>query len=266
MESYTNFAEVYDTFMDQTSYEDWADDVLLLMTRFGTARRGEGDTVVDLGCGTGKLTELLAEAGFHMLGIDLSPDMLNIAMGRKLDQGHDTVYICQDIRELELAEPVSTFVSVGDSINYLLSPEDLGRMFRGVCSYLKDEGIFIFDFKTLHLYRDVIGDATIAEDREDCSFIWDNWFHKKDNINEYDLTLFIRDPSAGEDLFRKFEEVHYQRGYTLKEIRKAAEEAGFEWVFQMDSDSRQEVTKDSERIMAVIRKGPAPDPERNDEE
>ncbi len=85
MESYTNFAEVYDTFMDQTSYEDWADDVLLLMTRFGTARRGEGDTVVDLGCGTGKLTELLAEAGFHMLGIDLSPDMLNIAMGRKLD-------------------------------------------------------------------------------------------------------------------------------------------------------------------------------------
>ena len=221
MESYTNFAEVYDTFMDQTSYEDWADDVLLLMTRFGTARRGEGDTVVDLGCGTGKLTELLAEAGFHMLGIDLSPDMLNIAMGRKLDQGHDTVYICQDIRELELAEPVSTFVSVGDSINYLLSPEDLGRMFRGVYSYLKDEGIFIFDFKTLHLYRDVIGDATIAED---------------------------------------------QRGYTLKEIRKAAEEAGFEWVFQMDSDSRQEVTKDSERIMAVIRKGPAPDPERNDEE
>ena len=171
MESYTNFAEVYDTFMDQTSYEDWADDVLLLMTRFGTARRGEGDTVVDLGCGTGKLTELLAEAGFHMLGIDLSPDMLNIAMGRKLDQGHDTVYICQDIRELELAEPVSTFVSVGDSINYLLSPEDLGRMFRGVYSYLKDEGIFIFDFKTLHLYRDVIGDATIAEDREECSII-----------------------------------------------------------------------------------------------
>lgn len=253
MESYTNFAEVYDTFMDQTSYEDWADDVLLLMTRFGTARRGEGDTVVDLGCGTGKLTELLAEAGFHMLGIDLSPDMLNIAMGRKLDQGHDTVYICQDIRELELAEPVSTFVSVGDSINYLLSPEDLGRMFRGVCSYLKDEGIFIFDFKTLHLYRDVIGDATIAEDREDCSFIWDNWFDEETAINEYDLSLFIKESDDPEDnAFRKYQEIHRQRGYTLDEMKEFAKAAGLAWITEMDSDTMGPVREDSERILCVV--------------
>lgn len=281
-ESYRSFASVYDEFMDGTDYQLVADNIQDMITRYGVSKpsqkrtgaseardvllAAEKNLVVDLACGTGKLTEILADRGYDVMGIDLSEEMLGMALERRDKLRHRTLYLCQDMREFELYGTAGTFISVGDSINYLLTNEDMVKLFTRVNTFLFPRGIFVFDFKTLHLYRDVIGDRTIAEDREDCSFIWDNWFHKKNNINEYDLTLFIRDPSAGEDLFRKFEEVHYQRGYTLKEIRKAAEEAGFEWVFQMDSDSRQEVTKDSERIMAVIRKGPGPDPERNDEE
>ena len=255
MESYTNFAEVYDTFMDQTSYEDWADRLLSMMKKYGRKGNEEGDRlVVDLGCGTGKVTEMLADLDYQMIGVDLSVDMLGIAQNRKRELGHDTLYICQDMRNLELGNQAGTFISVGDSINYLLTTEDLVRMFTGVREYLLDNGIFVFDFKTLHLYRDVIGDRTIAEDREDCAFIWDNWFDEEKHINEYDLTLFIHEPGDERGLFRRYEEVHYQRGYTLEEMREAAEKAGLVWVTETDTDTDEAVTEETERILAVVRK------------
>ena len=255
MESYTNFAEVYDTFMDQTSYEDWADRILSMMNKYGRKHKEEGDRlVVDLGCGTGKMTEMLADLHYQMIGVDLSIDMLGIAQSRKMELGHDTLYICQDMRELDLGSQAGTFISVGDSINYLLTTDDLVRMFQGVREYLLDHGIFVFDFKTLHLYRDVIGDRTIAEDREDCAFIWDNWFDEEKHINEYDLILFIHEPGDERGLFRRYEEVHYQRGYTLEEMREAAEKAGLVWVTETDTDTDEAVTEETERILAVVRK------------
>ena len=100
----------------------------------------------------------------------------------------------------------------------------------------------MFDFKTLHLYKDVIGDSTIAEDREDCSFIWENWFDDETRINEYDLSLFIKETGAGEDenVFRKYQEIHRQRGYTLEDM-------------EMDSDTMGPASEESERILCVVR-------------
>ena len=239
MESYTNFAEVYDTFMDQTSYEDWADRLLSMMKKDGRKGNQEGDRlVVDLGCGTGKVTEMLADLDYQMIGVDLSVDMLGIAQNRKM----------------ELGSQAGTFISVGDSINYLLTTDDLVRMFTGVREYLLDNGIFVFDFKTLHLYRDVIGDRTIAEDREDCAFIWDNWFDEEKHINEYDLTLFIHEPEDERGIFRRYEEVHYQRGYTLEEVKEAVKKAGLVWITETDTDTDEPVTDQTERILAVVRK------------
>ena len=255
MESYTNFAEVYDTFMDQTSYEDWADRLLSMMKKYGRKGNEEGDRlVVDLGCGTGKVTEMLADLDYQMIGVDLSVDMLGIAQNRKMELGHDTLYVCQDMRNLELGSQAGTFISVGDSINYLLTTDDLVRMFKGVREYLLDNGIFVFDFKTLHLYRDVIGDRTIAEDREDCAFIWDNWFDEEKHINEYDLTLFIHEPEDERGIFRRYEEVHYQRGYTLEEVKEVVKKAGLIWVTETDTDTDEPVTDQTERILAVVRK------------
>lgn len=257
MESYTNFAEVYDTFMDRTSYEDWADQVEGLLKEYGISQKGgraPEDLVADLGCGTGRLTEILAARGYRMLGIDLSPDMLNIALARKLEKGSSTVYVCQDMRDLDLGTGAGSFISVGDSINYLLTMEDLTAMFSCVRESLFPGGVYVFDFKTLHLYRDVIGDATIAEDREDCAFIWDNTFREEDRINEYDLCLYIADPSLGEGVYRKFEEFHYQRGYTLEEVREAALSAGLEWILERDPDRKGPADAMSERILAVCRK------------
>ena len=129
------------------------------------------------------------------------------------------------------------------------------KLFKRINTFLFPRGVFIFDFKTLYLYRDVIGDRTIAEDREDCSFIWDNWFDEDTRINEYDLSVFIKEETGdpGSNIFRKYQEIHRQRGYTLEEMKKFASEAGLEWVAEMDSETMGNVTEQSERILCVVR-------------
>ena len=270
-ESYRSFASVYDEFMDGTDYQETADKIQDMITRFGLSKpsqkrtgaseardvllAAEKNLVVDIACGTGKLTEILAGRGYDVMGIDLSEEMLSIALNRRDKLGHKTLYLCQDMREFELYGTAGTFVSVGDSVNYLTSDADMVKLFKRINTFLFPRGIFVFDFKTLYHYRDVIGDRTIAEDRDDCSFIWDNWFDPKTNINEYDLSLFIRDAgSDGEDnVFRKFREVHEQRGYTLEEMKHYVKEADLEWVTEMDSDTMGPVTAKSERILCVVR-------------
>lgn len=269
-ESYRSFASVYDEFMDGTDYQLTADRIQDMITRFGVSKptqkrtgaseahdvllAAEKNLVVDLGCGTGKLTEILADRGYDVMGIDLSEEMLGIALERRDSLRHRTLYLCQDMREFELYGTAGTFVSVGDSVNYLLEDEDMVRLFKRVNTFLFPRGIFVFDFKTLHLYRDVIGDSTIAEDREDCSFIWENWFDDESRINEYDLSLFIREKGTEDDnLFRKYQEIHRQRGYTLEEMKSFAKEAGLTWIADMDSDTMGPVSEESERILCVVR-------------
>lgn len=268
-ESYQSFASVYDEFMDGTDYQLTADKIRGILLKYGPSkpaglRTGESEArdvllaaeknlVVDLGCGTGKLTEILTDMGFDVMGIDLSEEMLSIALERRDKLRHKTLYLCQDMRDFELYGTAGSFVSVGDSVNYLLTDEDMDRMFRRVNTFLYPGGIFVFDFKTLHLYRDVIGDSTIAEDREDCSFIWENWFDNDTRINEYDLSLFIRDRESGENVFHKYQEIHRQRGYTLEEMKKYVSDAGLMWIEEMDSDTMGPVTPDTERILCVVR-------------
>lgn len=245
MEAYSDFASVYDTFMDETPYEAWADFLEEQMKKAGVV---EG-IVLDLGCGTGSLTRLLAKKGYDMIGVDNSPGMLQIAMEKEAE-GSSTLYLLQDMREFELYGTVAAVVSVCDSINYVTEPRDLLEVFRLVNNYLDPCGIFIFDFNTDYKYRQVIGDTVIAENREDCSFIWDNYYDGESRINEYDLTFFVKEQ---DDLFRKFEEVHYQRGYTLVEIKSLLEEAGLVFVQAIDSDTGGQVCGTSERIYVIAR-------------
>ena len=159
------------------------------------------------------------------------------------------------MREFELYGTAGTFLSMGDSVNYLLTDEDMVKLFKRVNTFLFPRGIFVFDFKTLYLYKEVIGDRTIAEDRDDCSFIWDNWFDEETRINEYDLSLFIKEKAEDEEdnLFRKYQEIHRQRGYTLEEIKGYVKEAGLTWIAEMDSETMGPVRDCSERILCVVR-------------
>jgi hypothetical protein len=145
-------------------------------------------------------------------------------------------------------------VSVCDSLNYLLLDEDIVECFKLVNNYLDPKGIFFFDFNTRYKYETVIGDSVIAENREECSFIWENFYDSEECINEYDLTIFVKNEEAsvgGNELFSRFNEVHLQRGYTLEEMKDFIYQAGLEFIEAYDADTLGEVTDVSERIYCV---------------
>lgn len=292
MEAYTGFAQVYDTFMDDTPYEEWSHFLLALLQKHREGRQdpvssgnvpadGKGtgnnyaietddnvikenlhqeqNTILDLGCGTGTLTQLLAAQGYDMIGIDNAQEMLQIAIEKRDSAGLDILYLLQDMRTFELYGTVGAVISVCDSVNYLLEEEEIVQTFRLVNNYLFPQGLFIFDFNTVYKYSQVIGDATIAENREECSFIWDNYYHEEEQINEYDLTVFVKEPAdmeqADHALYRRFQETHYQRGYELEQMKDCLRRAGMVFVEAVDADTHEAVNDVSERIYVVARKG-----------
>lgn len=244
MEAYTSFAQVYDMFMDNIDYEQWCAYLKVLLKEYGV----NNGIVLDMGCGTGNITKLLSEAGYDMIGIDNSQEMLNVAMEKRGDE-ESILYLLQDMREFELYGTVAAVVCICDSMNYITEYEDLVQVFKLVNNYLDPGGVFIFDLNTVYKYEQ-IGDSTIAEDREDSSFIWDNYYYEDERINEYQLSIFIKDEDGRYD---KFSENHYQKGYQIKEIKKALAEAGLEFVTAYDAFSHNEVREDSERIYVIAK-------------
>lgn len=259
MDVYHGFAEVYDELMDNVPYEQWCRRLHDLIEKYGVSEperdaqdklASERNLVLDLGCGTGILTEMMYRKGYDMIGVDLSEDMLNIAMEKRSVSQDRILYLHQDMRRLELYSTVGTVYSVCDSLNYILDEEELTEVFRLVNNYLYPGGIFIFDFNTVYKYREVIGNSTIAENREDCSFIWENYYDSEREINEYDLTIFVK--RKGE-LFKRFTETHFQRGYSAEQMKALVERAGMKILELRDADTGEAVTAVSERVYIVAR-------------
>ena len=187
-----------------------------------------------------------------MIGVDCSESMLSIAMEKREESGAEILYLLQDMRELELYCTVGTVICVCDSINYVLEDEEVIETFRRVNNYLYPKGLFVFDFNTDYKYAEVIGDTTIAENREDCSFIWDNFYDEESRINEYDLTVFVKEEEEM-DVFRRFQETHFQRGYKMQEMLQFVKAAGMEFVAAFDADTDGDVTEVTERVLMVCR-------------
>ncbi len=280
MGAYESFARVYDLFMDNVPYEEWGSYLTGLLREYGIC----SGTVAELGCGTGKMTRLLAAAGYDMIGVDNSEEMLEIAREAEYeadawsaaeawDEADETdepeeyaelgepdgpdelpnggiLYLLEDMRELELYGSVCAVVSVCDSMNYILEEADLREVFSRVHEYLEEDGVFIFDLNTVYKYRDLLGETTIAENREEGSFIWDNSFDEEEGLNYYELAVFL---PREDGLYEKCEEVHCQKAYPQEEIESLIKEAGMDLLAVYDAYTMEPATKDSERMFFVAR-------------
>ncbi len=246
MEAYTEFAAVYDEFMDNVPYDEWADYLHGLLQKDGI----EDGLVLDLGCGTGAMTERMAAFGYDMIGADNSEEMLEIAMEKRLESGHDILYLLQDMREFELYGTVRAIYSVCDTVNYITEETDLEEVFRLVNNYLDPGGLFVFDFNTEYKYREILGQQTIAENRENNSFIWENDYDEETGINTYELALFLK---REDGLYEKQEEIHYQKAYTLEAMKRIIERAGLEFVTAYDAFTDRRPDEKSERIYVIAR-------------
>ncbi len=243
MEAYTGFAQVYDLFMEDVPYEEWRDFLVDILHREGIS----DGLVCELGCGTGRMTRLLAQSGYDMIGIDASQEMLSIA---RENESEGILYLAQNMREFELYGTVRAIVSICDSMNYLLEEEDLLQVFKLVNNYLDPGGIFLFDLNTEYKFRELMGTQTFSEHRAEGSLVWDNYYDEETKLNEYALTIFLRQE---QELYRRYEEVHYERSYGLAEVVQLLEQAGLRFVCACDGGDRGAVREDSERIYVLAR-------------
>ncbi len=275
--SYSAFAYVYDELMDNVPYDAWAEYLTGLLKENGVS---EG-IVCELGCGTGQMTRRLAAAGYDMIGIDLSEEMLDVAREQEYGMGYEAtetetsmeeteelpddffepsiLYLQQDMRSFELYGTVSAVVSICDSMNYMTSEEDLLQVFRLVNNYLEKDGVFIFDMNTEYKYKELMGDTTIAENREDVSFIWENLYDEAQKLNEYSLTIFAKaeqdEEEEGAPLYEKYEEVHLQKAYSLEDVKRLLAEAGLQFVAAYDVLTKEAPGPQCERMYIVAKEG-----------
>lgn len=246
MEAYTSFAQVYDMFMDNIPYDEWCKYLIEVLKK----NKIDNGIVLELGCGTGSITRRMAKAGYDMIGIDNSEEMLSIAM----EQGPESIlYLLQDMTEFELYGTVNAVISICDCMNYIIEEDDLLKVFKLVNNYLEKDGVFVFDMNTEYKYRELLGDNVIAENREEGSFIWENTYYEDEKINEYNLSLFIKDEEDGR--YDKFEEMHYQRAYSIDKIKELVKKAGMEFVKVYDAFTFEEPNEQSERIYFVVKEG-----------
>lgn len=246
MSEYEKFAEVYDLFMDEIPYQKWARYLTSCLKEEGI----DSGLLLELGCGTGTMTELLSDAGYDMTGVDASAEMLQKALEKRDKSNKDILYLCQDMREFELYGTMRAILSVCDTMNYLLEPDDFLTTLKLVNNYLDPNGIFIFDLKTEHYYKEVLGERTEAVNEEEASYIWENFYDEETKINEYMLTLFEREESG---LFSRSEEYHEQRAYSIEEIKALSEEAGMIFVGAYKECTKTPADGTEDRIHVILR-------------
>ncbi len=225
---------VYDKLNREIDYSAWADFIEACFDRFLPHRPA---LVLDLACGTGSMTLELARRGYDMIGIDGSENMLSEAFSRAVDVP-GILWLCQDMREFELYGTVGAVTCCLDSLNYLLSPEELLRCFSLVHNYLDPDGIFLFDMNTPYKFENVYGanayiledELIFDEDTEDEERIpvfcgWQNTYHSESGICEFDLSIFEGLPDG---TYRRSDEHQQERCYGEKDVRELLARAGFE--------------------------------------
>lgn len=247
-EIYSDFAQVYDLLQD-IDYNSFVGYYKKLFAAFGC----KPELVLDLGCGTGSITILLAECGFDMIGVDISEEMLYIASekARATPYGSRILFLNQDMTEFELYGTVDAAICALDGVNYLTENGDLDKLFALIHNYLNPNGVFIFDINTPHKLCDILGDNTYTYDNNGAYCIWNSFYDDRDNICEFDLDFFIKQPDG---LYLRGGEVQFERAYSDREIRSAAKRAGLNVLAAYDDRTFNPASEHSERVFYVLQK------------
>lgn len=248
MSSYHFLAGCYDELTYDVHYSAWADYIEAHFRRRGIP----GRTVLDLACGTGSLTRELAQRGYEMIGVDLSPDMLSQAAEKNRDvAGTPPMFLCQPMEELDLYGTIDACVCCLDSVNYVTDPKKLRRAFQRVHLFLMPGGLFLFDINTPYKLQSLDGQVFLDE-TEDAYCVWRAEYAPRSHICSYFMDLFRLDEDSG--LWERGEELHRERAYTPEELTDYLRQAGFRDIRQYGQLRMRRPRPDEERIFFVARK------------
>lgn len=246
---YVSFAEVYDQVMADVPYGLWMDYIANVWSNFSFSPT----SVLDLACGTGNMSLLLAQRGLQVTGVDGSPTMLAIARKKLADEGLYADFVEADMRSFSLERTVDAAICVFDSLNYLLEPEDVRAAFRSVHRALKPGGMFVFDVNTPQRLAMIKKEVHLFEG-SDHFLIWADSYDPSRKIWRVKLTGFLKTPGKGEDGWTRFDEVHRERAFPIDEVKVWLQEEGFEVPAVYDSCSFRPANKSTSRAYFVAKR------------
>ena len=247
-EGYNAIAAVYDKLNAELDYEGWADFFERCFSKYLKERP---EIILDLACGTGRMTRTLAKRGYDMIGVDGSEAMLSEAY---MQEGEGILYLLQDMRELELYGTVGAVVCCLDSINYLLDEGDVKKVFALTHNYLDPDGLFIFDVNSPYKFENIYGnEAYILEDEDENGAIfcgWQNEYDRESRICDFYLTIFSE--IEGGKYIRE-EEHQRERCYDLEALTEMLTDTGFEMLGVYSDYDFGSLCENSERWYVVAR-------------
>ena len=219
MSSYEALAARYDVLTRDVDHRRWADYIERHFAKCAIPVH----TVLDLACGTGELTCLLAERGYEMIGVDQSPEMLAVASEKAAAVRRERpIFLQQSMQRLDLYGTVDACICCLDSVNYVTRPADLGRAFQRIHLFLMPGGLFLFDVNTPEKLRSLDGQVFLDE-TDDTYCIWRAQWSERRKTCTYGMDLFLKEGA----LWRREEEVHIERAYELEELETLLRAAGF---------------------------------------
>ena len=246
MSMYSAMARHYDALTADVPYEGFVN----FFEKIFEKHHYKPNLVLDLACGTGTITKLMAERGYDMIGADYSVEMLMQAQAKCAEMWNPPTFIRQSMTGLDLYGTVDAVVSCLDSINYLDKPAALAEAFRRVSLFLNPGGLFIFDLNSEYKLEHLGGNSFVRE-TDDVFCVWQAAWDPKSRVAEYYIDLFEEDEEGA--YYRSMEE-HRERAYSVEEIRKALEDVGMELVKTYGELKLRAPAEDEQRIFFVARK------------
>lgn len=243
---YTSLAQVYDQLTQDVAYDQRLAYIQQLFQAFDCSPK----LVLDLACGTGTMTTLLAKAGYDMTGVDDSAEMLDEARKKAREQSLDILYLNQSMQEFELYGSVDAVLCLLDGLNYLTEDGDLEQTFALVENYLEPGGLFIFDLNTKYKMEYILAGNVFCGSGDNSFYTWESVFDPEAELAEYTLNLFVREQT----LYRRFTEYHYQRAYGKRKVLSALKRAGLEFLAEYDDLTFTSPSRSSEKVFYVAKK------------
>lgn len=243
--SYGEFAKIYDKLINEDiDYDKIANRINEVISKLDIKK----EDYLDLACGTGNVSIKICSEFDNIYLVDLSEDMLSEADEKFRGNNNYPMIICQDMVNLELNHRFDLITCMLDSTNYLIEDGELQKYFNNIYNHLKEDGIFIFDINSYYKISNILGNNIYIHNEDNIFYSWENEF--EDDVVGMFLTFFVKDG----DKYEKFEEEHYERGYTEFEIEEALKNAGLKLVSKYDEYTKNQVNEKSERIMYVVKK------------
>ncbi len=225
---YDSLAAIYDGFTDGFDYKKYLDSVFANCEALPLS-----GLALDCGSGTGTLICELSERGFNCTGVDISPEMLNIAREKIENAGFEPHLVCQELQDLDLYGAYHIAFCSLDTVNHILYKRDLKSFFKKLYNFIEPDGFFVFDVKTNAFFKKTVGMQTFEHEDGSVALIEGTF---SSDIAYYAISVF---EARDDGLFEKYESEIEERYYSVDVLKTMLNEAGFDTVKRFNIGSRQ---------------------------